>query len=369
MRNERGIALIVTMLVVALLTITVVEFTFSVEVDQQLVRNSLSAMQASMLARSGINLGEAVLARDTDDPKADWYFEDWANPDIAGVITLDPDERLKVQVIDESGKININRTRGPRVVPQAAPANTPPAASKTPAAGASPQTAESLLRESLRRLFEAQEVRVGIVDDLINYWGASPTPVPGSRQPPPQVEDFRSLEDFGATFGIPSAKLTKLSKWLTALPVANAGVDAGKINVNTAPVEVLTAVLNDPQAPQDIVDRQGGEQPIKETELKDLLKNVPDEPTIIKLFGTRSSFFRVFASAIVSADPTGQRHGGVGQTVVALVQRRPRPNVPQNAPPDTPRWTLTPLDWQKRGGAELFAHPTEEERGAAPLDQ
>ncbi|MBI1814181.1 MAG: general secretion pathway protein GspK [Deltaproteobacteria bacterium] len=368
MRSERGIALIVTMLVVALLTITVVEFTFSVGVDQRLVRNSLSAMQASMLARSGINLGEAVLARDTDKPQADWYFEDWANPDIAGVITLDPDERLKVQVIDESGKININRTRGPRVIPGAAPPATPPA-SKTPAAGASPLTAEAFLRDALRRLFEAQEVRVGIVDDLVDYWGKSPAPVPGSKQPPPPVEDFRSLEDFGATFGIPSAKLTKLSKWLTALPVVGAGNDGGKININTAPVEVLTAVLNDQQAIQDIVDRQGAEKPIEEAELKTLLKNVPNEPIMIKLFGTRSSYFRVFASAMVSADPTGQRHGGVGQTVVALVQRRPRPNVPPNAPPGTPRWTLTPLDWQKRGGAELFAHATEEERGAAPLDR
>jgi general secretion pathway protein K len=66
-RDERGIALIITLLVVALLTITVIEFTYSVEVDQHMARNALNGLQASLLARSGIALGEALLLHDTKE--------------------------------------------------------------------------------------------------------------------------------------------------------------------------------------------------------------------------------------------------------------------------------------------------------------
>src|ERR1043166_6262788 len=74
--NERGMAVVITLLVVALLTITVVEFTYSVEIDQHMARNALNGLQASLLARAGINLGEALLLHD-NDPWIDAFTEDW----------------------------------------------------------------------------------------------------------------------------------------------------------------------------------------------------------------------------------------------------------------------------------------------------
>ena len=62
--NQRGIALIITLLIVALLTITVVEFFYSVEIDSRMARNALNGLQASLLARSGIAIGESFLLRD-----------------------------------------------------------------------------------------------------------------------------------------------------------------------------------------------------------------------------------------------------------------------------------------------------------------
>ena len=44
LRNERGIALIIVLVIVALLTITVTEFTYSVQLDQHRVRNSIHAL-------------------------------------------------------------------------------------------------------------------------------------------------------------------------------------------------------------------------------------------------------------------------------------------------------------------------------------
>src|SRR3989442_8369446 len=112
--NDRGIALIITLLVVALLTITVVEFTYSVEVDQRMARNALNGLQAALLARSGINLGEALLLHDDlkNQAQVDAFTEDWcpsAGPeaqsclidDSNSQIVLPENMRLRVQIFDE----------------------------------------------------------------------------------------------------------------------------------------------------------------------------------------------------------------------------------------------------------------------------
>ena len=83
-RNDRGIALIVTLLVVALLAITVIEFTYSVEIDYRMARNAMSGLQAAMLVRSGINLGEALLLHDAE-PKFDAYTEEWCPQQAEGI--------------------------------------------------------------------------------------------------------------------------------------------------------------------------------------------------------------------------------------------------------------------------------------------
>src|SRR5262249_27259495 len=75
-RNERGIALLIVLIVVALLTITVTEFTYSVQIDQHRTRNAIHALQAQLLARSGINLAEGFLMLD-DEPSYDARSEQW----------------------------------------------------------------------------------------------------------------------------------------------------------------------------------------------------------------------------------------------------------------------------------------------------
>lgn len=367
--NERGIALITTLLVVTLLSIAVVEFTFAVQVDQRLVKNSLSAMQASMLARSGVNLGQAALAQDTNDPVADWYQEDWANVDVPSVITLEPDQQLQIRVLDESGKININRTR-PKAV--AGPAGGQPgAAGAQPTAtpnksGQQPNlTPDAFLRDAMRAIFQQESILVEIVDQLLDYWKTTPTPAPGAAVQ--QVEDFRSLEDFGAMFGIPASKLTRVKPYLTALPVAGLGANAqnaGKVNINTAPPLVLQAILqNNQDRVQQILDQRDGETPIGTPQITEILKGLDGQVALIQVFGSTSSFFRIIASAAVNVGPLGR--GGVGQTVEALVYRKTKAGVPANAPPGTSRWTLTPIDWQKRGGAELLLNPDAERDQAA----
>src|SRR5689334_13361358 len=77
--GENGMALIMAILVVALLTISVVEFFYSTEVDSRMARNSVHSLQASLLARSGIALGESLLLKDEDTAglNIDSFVEEW----------------------------------------------------------------------------------------------------------------------------------------------------------------------------------------------------------------------------------------------------------------------------------------------------
>ena len=335
LRNERGIALIIVLVIVALLTITVTEFTYSVQLDQHRVRNSIHALQAALLARSGVNLAEGFLVED-EEPAYDAYTEQWwldLNEFCRGV-ELEPTMRIRCRVQDESGKINVNLTRvtgtGPRVSEN------------------QQVTRDAVVRDALRRLFEAHNIDVQSVDRLVEYWQQDPTELPdGTRLP---VPDFNSLEDFGATLGIPTSQLRELRDTLTAQP---RGFLRG-ININTAPAEVLSAVLNDGSSVAQVLDRQQQEQPFTNGgEINAVLPDVEYQSALRSLFTVNSRLFRLEASALTNVDPADPDSGGIGQTVSELVYRRPAVGQPRDNS-QGPRWTLQPLDWQKEGGARLF---------------
>jgi hypothetical protein len=149
----------------------------------------------------------------------------------------------------------------------------------------------------------------------------------------------------------------------------------GRINVNTAPAEVLAAVLNAEQQgcpPNDQVEQilerqQDVEQPFRSSgELSAILQGLDNASTKGLLFDVRSRLYRLEASALANIDPEQPESGGIGQTISALVARQTGPARPgalgtgavraggtQSGKP-LPNWTLRPLDWQKEGGARLF---------------
>lgn len=356
--DERGLALILVLVIVALLTITVTEFTYSVQLDQHRTRNAIHALQAQLLARSGINLAEGFLMLD-EEPGYDAYTEEWWLQllEFCREIPLDGSLRIRCTVRDESGKINLNNTREPRRVSEAQRV-----------------TASAVLRDALRCLFERHGVDVEVVDKLADYWQQEAPPNPNGTQG--GIPDFSSLEDFGATFGIPSEALHELRHLVTAQP---RGL-LPRINANTAPVEVLAAVLNAEQQGcppneqvEQIVERQRDiEQPFRSgSEVTGLLQGLDNANAKGQLFDVRSRLYRLEASALANVDPENPTGGGIGQTLSVLVTRGTsgaRPGAsggavrtggvqPGSGDRPLPNWTLRPLDWQKEGGARLFHSP------------
>jgi len=152
----------------------------------------------------------------------------------------------------------------------------------------------------------------------------------------------------------------------------------GRININTAPSEVLAAVLNaespscpDGDAPiEEIVAKQSDiEDPFRSTgQLGNMIPDLENASLKRLLFGVRSRLYRLEASALTNVDPTNPTSGGIGQTLSVLVSRQQgtpiRGQPPRIGPSGKPlpTWTLRPLDWQKEGGARLFRNvPKEEE--------
>jgi len=364
-RNERGIALLIVLIVVALLTVTVTEFTYSVQIDQHRVRNAIHALQAQLLARSGVNLAEGFLMLD-ETKDCDSYTEPWWMDliEFCNGVQLDDSTIVRCRVRDESGKININNTRG----------------SPLRRGQAQAVTKDRVLRDALRCMFEPLGIEVDIVDKLADHWQQEPTQrADGTLAEVPQ---FSSLEDFGVTFGIPVEQLNQLRPFLTAQP----RYLLRTININTAPQQVLSAVLTDEagqgcgpnQAVEDILARRAEvtpDQPCAK-DLLGMIKDVDNAGAKKQLFGANSSLYRLEASALTNIDPEDPTGGGIGQTLSALVWRyvdhRPRPEGPRigaNGQP-IPNWTLRPLDWQKEGGARLFrSDPADEDLPGNPDEE
>jgi type II secretory pathway component PulK len=341
--GERGVVLLIVLIVVALLTIIVTEFTYTVQLDQHRTRNALNALQASLLARSAINIEESFLTMDKRDDEADgvrdWYGDEWwiALREFCAGVVLDPTMRIACVLEDESGKLNVNLTRT--------------TAQSQQQQGQEVKTKDAFARDALRRIFEAEGIQVDLVDQLREYWLQEPPLNQDGRQQ--MIPDFGSLEDFAAELGIPTGKLRELRRVLTAVPASK----LAKVNVNTAPGMVLAAIINDGNGVAQILDRQQSDDPFKNAaDLSSVLdgQGVADATMLTSLFGVSSNLFRLRASALTNADPEGEQPGGIGQTLSELVWRRSRACRTDEQPPC---WTLKPLDWQKEGGAPLLEHP------------
>ena len=110
--NNRGVALIITILMISIIVVLTLEFNSSMRDEYKSAVNSRDNIMLGYIAKSGYNLALAVLRE--DDPGSDSLNENWAllNEDSS---FLDFSEglfidsgRFRVDIKDLSGKIQIN---------------------------------------------------------------------------------------------------------------------------------------------------------------------------------------------------------------------------------------------------------------------
>lgn len=293
--EESGVALLLALVFIALLSVLIVDFSYEMQVEATLVSSAESDFRAYLAAKSAVSAGMGLLAADLLEGEAavqpdsvevyDSLDEAWA----LGVPleTLNNDEldptigdAMQATIADEFGKLNLN------------------ALVYSNEESGEEQVFE-LLAEALRYLFEQRGGLEDPVDALIDwldrddepgengaetdYYASLGAPYSCKNGPMDSLEELLLIPgiDIDEYLGDPENELLPLSELLTVH-----GHPEGRVNVNTAPSEVLEAVFTADAGSDDaearavgVLDRRENVGPYMaraELEEDDLIPKPPD---------------------------------------------------------------------------------------------
>ena len=269
LNNTRGMALVLTLLVVALLTALVAEFSYGVYVSTSALHNWATSQKLSVAARSAVTLGSRLISEN-----ASRY--PYTYPGLVEIMQKSPFEDLdgiiSVRIEDENAKFNLNTLGGL-------------------AAGFGTDKDKDPYH-SFRRLLAALDLRTEIAD-RVSYWIDSTT----EHRPPDGTGVSKdgpldSIDELLLIPGIDADTYERLRPHVTIY-------SDKRININSADIPVLMSL-------SDAVTRQMADTIVRYRE------NTPFQNTaeIIRVSGfgsvgtqlmgyiaVRSSAFRVTATA------------------------------------------------------------------------
>ncbi len=256
--NDRGVALIIVLLVTALLIALIFEFAYGTRISLRAAVNFRDSQRAYYLARSGVNFAGLLLSDNLKKNKLQDNIEqlDWQ---VVPVLTESSDTELKVRWEDESGKLNVgNLTQG----------------------------SDGYTR--LGRLFEIR----GVNQDMLNKISAWMIQEKRSFYLLTELHLFLSDEDFN-----------KIQDAVTLAPVT-------QIDINTASVDVLQCIGLDRSYAERIVERRKDEPFKTGQEIADFLG--PSNAMAAGQLTTTSNVFKVDSFATV---------GGYTKQIEAVITR------------------------------------------------
>jgi general secretion pathway protein K len=285
-KPRRGVALLATMLAVALMTLLVMDFTTTSALGYRSAANQADELRAYYLARSGVNVGLALLVQNalanppqtqaggTTQPKGhDSLDQIWAQP-----FPPIPVEggAVAMSIVDEDRKINVNKLINNQT------------------GKPSPQS-EEVIGELLTNLNLSPDLLPLMIDwidsDSVEtpggaeadfYLGLTP-PYEPRNSPIPTIYDLRMLK------GMDDQTFLMLSNYLTAMPTPS-------ININTAPAEVLLALAPalklDAGTIKDIINQR---ELVPFDQQTDITKVIPEagKPLLSHLLTTTSAYFTI----------------------------------------------------------------------------
>lgn len=283
--NHRGIALLATLLAVSLMTLLVVEFSTSAALGYRAAANQADELKAYYLARSGIQIGLAILAQNSlIQSRAKYQYasldQAWAQPLAA--VPVDGGT-VSMWIVDEDRKLDINN-----------------------------------LFDEQRR--QPDEQYAAIVTRLLSNIGLSPALVPilidwldpdsiesdGGAEadyylrliPPyePRNGQMPTIGDLRMLKGMDDLTFLRLSQYLTTM---QAGSGPCCVNANTVSPELLGALLPELESDSDLVKQIVDVRSIRPfTQVTDLL-NLPAISAaaehLKRLVAVNSSYFLITA--------------------------------------------------------------------------
>jgi general secretion pathway protein K len=255
-KKDEGVALLLTLLFVVLLTALVVEYVYETQVETAVVDANLRDFEAMTAAKSGVMAGLSLVIADayalpgeTAAEGAAAALSSGSSEAISGGITYDSlDEPwaygvpfqafnnavMECSISDEYGKLNLNALTGGRSE-----------------SGEANQTLEETLRFLLAERGAEEDVTDAILDWLdpdddprslgaeYDYYQSLETPYTCKNGPMSSIEELLLVRGMTPDiyFGDPSLDQLPLPELLTV-----SGHTSGQVNINTAPYELLLAL-------------------------------------------------------------------------------------------------------------------------------
>lgn len=235
-RHQQGMALITAVLVVAIVATVATTLALGEQVWFRQAQNMTNRAQAESLRRGALNLAAIMLTLDGQQPnKTDHLGELWAKPQLPFPVD---DGMIAFKVEDAQGRFNLNNlVRG----------------------------SGSADFEMFKRLLISQKFDPGLsatlsaalldwldIDSIVSPGGAEDIEYLSLPQPYRSANQLlQSVDELRLVKGFTSNTVEKLRPFVTALPYST------PVNVNTAPEQVLAALMNLPSSTlQPVLDNR-----------------------------------------------------------------------------------------------------------------
>ena len=310
-RSQRGVAIIMAMLIVALATSVAAYAAWQQNIWVRQSENTAAQAQALAVARAAINFGNMVLVEDLKNSNplnVDHLKENWAS---YALTTPVEGGSVSGKIADQQGLFNINNLAATNLVERALQM-------QWFVALLSGLDLPAALADALQDFVDADDQ--GPKEDLA-YLG-KPDPYRTANQPIQSIDELNRVEGFDEKI------IEKLKPFITAIPILTPPaqgtitptVPITPINVNTAPKEVLDAVFGNGKGEPIITLRDNtpfADIADFETRTNNLLppvdaKNPAAHPWTSANIAVKSDYFLVAAVSEFGNSKNG---------LVALVQR------------------------------------------------
>jgi general secretion pathway protein K len=312
--RQRGVALIVVMWVIMVLSLLISGFAFKMYVETQVASFSRKELKAQMLARSGIEVARMELILDTKSATEagfDTLVQEWATNEDLYVDHELSGGKYNVKVIDEERKLPLNKLAQAQLK------------RLMDVLGADPLDADVIV-DSILDWVDADDLHLlnGAEDD---YYAELDPPYRAKNAPFDRLEELLLVRGVTKELydGTPG---TEDEPGRPGLKEVLTTSSAGTVNVNTASSQVLQALLGlDETQVAAILTRRDGPDGIPGTDddlpfrsveeflgsIGALSDNAKQEAS--PLLGVSSTYFRV--------ESTGE-WGGVKHTISAVLYRQ-----------------------------------------------
>lgn len=286
---QRGIALVTAMLIVAIVATLAAYLGMSQQVNLRQAQNISDLTQADNISRGAIRYAGVLLARDAKNNNTDGLNEDWNKP-----VSLPVEGGfVTIRVEDAQSRFNLNNL----------------------VTGNVPNRDEIAV---FRNLLLNQNLDPALSEALVDWLDDGSSSQPGGAEdidyltndPPYRAANqaLASVDELRRVKGFTDEALKKLRPFVVALP----GLSRRAININTAPTEVLAALVGLPPAALTPVARKPTDKPF--TEPGELTQQLQLNKKIDASHGVQTAFFLV----------TIETHIGRSlRRIEALVERRP----------------------------------------------